>query len=95
MSDALMREAVEPLRLDSAWRLPEHTRNDGAKVHPLRVISGPGRAAGSHDREELRSLVREILREELRSDFGERVTRSVRQLVRDEVARIVARMGGR
>ncbi len=93
MSEAVKTPEAEPLRLDATWRVTEDRRG-GATIHPLRVVAGEGRRAPVEG-DELRALVAEIVREELRSDLGRRMTGSIRRLVRDEVARIVARLGTR
>ena len=93
MSEAVKTPEAGPLRLDAAWRISDG-KSGGATIHPLRVVSGEGRRSPVEG-EELRALVAEIVREELRSDLGRRMTGSIRRLVRDEVARILSRLGTR
>lgn len=88
MSEALKSVESAPLRLDPRWRVTD--RDDGPKVHALRVVSAGARPAAKIPDEELRALVADVVRAELRSDLGRRMTGSIRQLVREEVARILS-----
>ena len=90
MSDIAKIVEPDPLRLDAAWRIPD--QGPGATVHALRVVPGSGRAE-LPEGEALRAMVAEIVRDELRSDLGRRMTGLIRRLVREEVARILARLG--
>ena len=92
MSEAMRATEIAPLKLEAAWRRPEH---EAANVRSLRVVSAAAKAPAHRDRDELRSLVAEVLREELRSELGRRMTVSIRRLVQDEVARFFARVAGR
>lgn len=93
MSEALKSVESAPLRLDPRWRVTD--REEGAKVHALRVVTANARPAAKIPDDELRALVADVLRTELRSDLGRRMTGSIRQLVREEVARVLSSLGKR
>lgn len=93
MPEAAKSLDAVPLRLDANWRVRERSEQ-GAKVHPLRVISGDARSSDL-DPAAFRQMVAEIIRDELRGEVGNRMTAAMRRLVRDEVAGIFAGLGRR